>query len=1157
MPPELQQSEPSHPPTSTTTGDEGQSTKDQSASSSSLTATSASTTQSSSAASVTALDREQFKDKMVKTMAHLQGIKRKATHSGASQLPNEGPDLARSSFYMFDDPRRAKAIKSRPGRGVSEPRDEASKTSGSSMLTRTVRSHSKGMDFNAKLQYARSLVEMGELLITFPEEKRSVAFYLLNIKMGKLKLAVINRKYPVAIEAHLNLLRLRLPLDTVLQLIPDTCREKPWMTKYLTGMDAIFSLKYQAARAQFESLNASYPSNVDILLKLAYCHFWQGETVDAYMKYLAVQKVDRYVTEDLHLFATALQELEKPSELSSLVVDLMQYETKQAETWVVLSIHCLVSREPARALQSVNRALSIDREHAGAHRIRGQLLSSTDPKEAIFSFRESLRLQKNIFSYEGLVSTYLAVGRRIEALATAKEARRELPQSARVLALYGTTLFHAGGSSGSGYDQHDNPLHHQDHHHHPPSEATPEHALQVLQEAYALDRTCSEAVWGLVTVLEYQKEYSQALAVLDELLEGGPIAPTQQPQQPLLPLLSSASSSAPVQPSPFYVAPPTATGTATTSTTTTTTNTDLAAAAGSSTFPSSSSSSSSTSFPTTSAAPQVSVVKIHLRKAELYNGMANWEQCYLSYQRALVVDPTNEVAKAGIARVERIFNGDDEEEEEEMEEEEVEVEAIAEERGEQSRRGVRDDDEEDEEEDEEQRLMAALEYQRRRRAQIEEQLQQEEDDEEQQEVLVEERQEVDEETIEGGDGEEQGGQGRHRDGEHRHRRHLGHDVPLETLERALRHHHQQQPGESLEGHEGDDHHDDAQHLLHRLRHSQHQHQYHPHHQHHHLSSELEGGSSPLPPRPPRAPAPSRTISIVPPMRDVEMEDPFAAALARSSPTTTTTTSGGGRDHRGRRGGEQQQRQEEQSPGEPVFRLRRRATYSPEGAGDDEDPHGFPSQLQLTSLQRLRYPQQHHQQHQQQQQNSGGVAAGPGTMMSDGRTPFPRSPSVSSSPAIAGGAAAVTTVAAPAPVVGGGGVGEVGSSTPASSAIAQPDFESMTPAQRRQMRQAVAVTERARGGGGGTAAWPPSLPHTPSLAPAARQQQQLQAVRRGNRQPLPSGQGTGGEVGVGGVGGVGGSGGGGGLTMVTPRRRPSTTQAQRESEYDEFESEQME
>ncbi|KAG0224285.1 Anaphase promoting complex subunit 7 [Actinomortierella wolfii] len=620
-------------------------------------ATTGSVSQAASS-TTTAIDRDQLKDNLIKTMARFHGIKRKAMHSGASQLPSEGPDLSRSSFFMLDDQLRSKSVKAShhllsstmssstsaertstsdrspsPMTGATTSSKEAAEATesspgGSSNLVTATLGRSKGMDFDARLQYATSLVNMGELvrasreLAKFPVEKRSVEFYLLNIRISEMKKAVINRElsqqvcweriaqqHATAIEAHLNLLRLKVPLEKVLQLIPEAIYERSWMIKYLRGMDLLFKMKYHEALLEFESLNKQYQSNVDIMLMMASCHFWLGAPVDAYMDFLAIQKVDRCVNNDIHLYAILLRELNKLEELGMLVVDLMQYEDKLAETWVVHAIYCQSHQDVTKALQSVNRAISIDPEHAGAHRIRGQLLLDSDPKEALVAFREAHRLQKSILTYEGLVNAYLAQLRAIEAIETAKDAKRDLPESARALALYGTTLFKTSGGR---------------------SDDSAE-ALQILRDALAKDPSCPEAAMGLVLVLEHQKQYTKALEVLDELLEGG---------------RSSALTS-----NPLVLEDPAG---LTTTATATTTN-----------LPS--------SF-TFSAARPVSVVQIHLRKAELYNGMSNWEQCYLSYQRALAVDPTNETAKLGLAQVERIFNGGEDEEEDEDEEVEGEVE---------------------------------------------------------------------------------------------------------------------------------------------------------------------------------------------------------------------------------------------------------------------------------------------------------------------------------------------------------------------------------------------------------------------------------------------------------------------------------------------------
>ncbi|KAF8930789.1 Anaphase-promoting complex subunit 7 [Dissophora ornata] len=59
---------------------------------------------------------------------------------------------------------------------------------------------------------------------------------------------------------------------------------------------------------------------------------------------------------------------------------------------------------------------------------------------------------------------------------------------------------------------------------------------------------------------------------------------------------------------------------------------------------------------------------IHIRKAELYTAIEQWEQALGSYQNVLSADPDNARAKAGIAVVEKVISGgEDEDEDEESE----------------------------------------------------------------------------------------------------------------------------------------------------------------------------------------------------------------------------------------------------------------------------------------------------------------------------------------------------------------------------------------------------------------------------------------------------------------------------------------------------------
>ncbi|KAF9361657.1 Anaphase-promoting complex subunit 7 [Mortierella sp. AD094] len=59
--------------------------------------------------------------------------------------------------------------------------------------------------------------------------------------------------------------------------------------------------------------------------------------------------------------------------------------------------------------------------------------------------------------------------------------------------------------------------------------------------------------------------------------------------------------------------------------------------------------------------------KIHVKKAEIYSTMEQWEQALSSYQSALISNPSNSLAKEGMMNVEKILNGGDDEDEDEAE----------------------------------------------------------------------------------------------------------------------------------------------------------------------------------------------------------------------------------------------------------------------------------------------------------------------------------------------------------------------------------------------------------------------------------------------------------------------------------------------------------
>ena len=64
------------------------------------------------------------------------------------------------------------------------------------------------------------------------------------------------------------------------------------------------------------------------------------------------------------------------------------------------------------------------------------------PGEACLSFRNAYRISRDIATYEGLVHSYISLGKILEATSTAKEVYALLPHNARAVCLAGVVMTH-------------------------------------------------------------------------------------------------------------------------------------------------------------------------------------------------------------------------------------------------------------------------------------------------------------------------------------------------------------------------------------------------------------------------------------------------------------------------------------------------------------------------------------------------------------------------------------------------------------------------------------------------------------------------------------------------------------------------------------------
>ncbi|KAG0344977.1 Anaphase-promoting complex subunit 7 [Podila humilis] len=394
---------------------------------------------------------------------------------------------------------------------------------------------SKSDQFLLAIEFAEMCVRKGnykraaELI---PEKERTARVYLLFIQLASKKtgMSLSLTLHPIAIEAYIQLLRLRTALPILVNRIPD-CAEKPWMKSYLQGMDYIFRMKYKgnygvhllfgarlkqgrkltlslfmvvAGLADFQALHTKYPQNVDIKLRIAVCYLRLDKRTDCCRMFSQVRRIDPYVIEDMYHYGRALVGLEREQDVNELSQYLLRVNDKHPDTWCVLALYLETKDHKNRALQMVERALKLKPNHCGALLLKGSYylrLSAQEldvpenlSREALRCFVRASTIENDPTTFKGLVESYIQLDRYSDALATCIELKELMPDFAQARAMYGRALYSFGKSDRQSIKD-------------------------AFKEALWMDPTCLEASDGLCVVLEEERAYDEVLNLLDKQID--------------------------------------------------------------------------------------------------------------------------------------------------------------------------------------------------------------------------------------------------------------------------------------------------------------------------------------------------------------------------------------------------------------------------------------------------------------------------------------------------------------------------------------------------------------------------------------------------------------------------------------------------------------
>nr|DAD37983.1 TPA_asm: hypothetical protein HUJ06_008624 [Nelumbo nucifera] len=307
-----------------------------------------------------------------------------------------------------------------------------------------------------------ALVEMEGI----PSKARTLR---MNLTMGKLyRISKQNRPSiacykdclrhcPYILEAVTALAELGVSAKDIHSLFPQTPNRsgRPpfdhfdssrWLQRYVEAQCCIASNDYKGGLELFTELLQRFPNNVHILLEIAKVEAIIGRNDEAIINFEKVRSIDPYTVTYMDEYAMLLKTKSDHAKLNRLVHDLLNIDPARPEVFVALSV--LWERKDERgALAYAEKSIRIDDRHIPGFIMKGNLfLSLNRPDAAVTAFRGAQELRPDLRSYQGLVRSYLSLSKIKEALYTAREAMKAMPQSAKALKLVGDV--HASNPGG-------------------------------------------------------------------------------------------------------------------------------------------------------------------------------------------------------------------------------------------------------------------------------------------------------------------------------------------------------------------------------------------------------------------------------------------------------------------------------------------------------------------------------------------------------------------------------------------------------------------------------------------------------------------------------------------------------------------------------------
>mmetsp|Transcript_12331 Transcript_12331/g.19943 ORF Transcript_12331/g.19943 Transcript_12331/m.19943 type:complete len:483 (-) Transcript_12331:936-2384(-) len=416
--------------------------------------------------------------------------------SASSKTP-EALGLYGDALYGKEEFRRALTIYQQ-AQNLRKSRSGGSKAVKSATASTASRSISLD-EVTLRLKMAKCHLKLNELrqavplLEGIPPKARTLEVHLA---LGKLyqqaqndKTAIVHfkealRMSPYALEAYIALGQLGADSR-------DFC--PPWLQGFAQGHAYEARGDFKEALLAFHAVESTLSSNATLLAEIGKCLYFSSRFDEASFSFEKARSEDPALMDGMDIYANVLHDQGKLNELSRLCSDMMEVMPRRAEPWVACALLSDLKADIGKAIAYAEKAVQMNDSNVCAHLVRGKLLLTSRPDEAVLSFKQAYALRRDIITSKGLVEAFLNLQRAKEAWSVAKTALVQNKTNPLALVMMGMALSR--------------------------NEEVKDKAAQYFQKALSMDPSNADAAVALADFLIEEGKLPEAIELLKRQLQ--------------------------------------------------------------------------------------------------------------------------------------------------------------------------------------------------------------------------------------------------------------------------------------------------------------------------------------------------------------------------------------------------------------------------------------------------------------------------------------------------------------------------------------------------------------------------------------------------------------------------------------------------------------